>query len=449
MNSLSGTSPAVPAGSQIRRPNRPGKVLGWFALAAALGLLAHATRLLLLQGSPALRVLDWSTPEFFATSAVPALLLAPVFSFAFHWSRRIAYHRAGLWLAWGIFLLSLVWLIPRGVHSVGWYSQPLIILVVTCMFGAIPGLAQSTLTVAALLLSAWLTAQGTAAGIFGVSPWIHAAVVGSVVIAMALCGAILHRTLDLAISVEEFQNHRMDEARRALRHRENLLRHAMRIDTVGEMSSMVVHQLRNQFQLIMGHAALGLRSDDEEAARSFQSIVDTLEQSNELLESLLGMARRDGSGVETVDLTSLCEQVCANYRKVLPAQISLAVELPADQITAMLDPQGLEHSLLNLVINARQAIRERGTIRISLRRQDSRAVLEVTDTGQGILAENLDRVFQPFFTTKDRGKGTGLGLAAVQRFAKSSNGDVHVHSEAGVGTTFSLVFPLLAGSQAV
>ena len=423
-------------------------MLGWFAVAVSAGLLTHATSLVVVEGTQALRVSQWWRPEFFSTSAVPALLLAPVFLFAFHWSRRVEYRRCGLWLAWGVFLCSLVLLIPRGVYSPGWYSQPLIVLLVTCMFGAIGGLAQSSLTVFGLLLSAWLTAQGTAVGIVGVSPWVHAAVAGSVVLSMALCGALLHRTLNLAISAEEIQNHRMDEARRALRHRENLLRHAMRIDTVGEMSSMVVHQLRNQFQLIMGHAALGLRSVDGQAVRSFQSIVDTLGQSNELLENLLGMARRDGSRVETVDLTTLCEQLCANYRKVLPQQIALEVELPPVPIEVVLDAQGLEHSLLNLVINARQAIPEQGTIRIRLDRQDSRAVLHVEDDGKGISAQDLSQVFQPFFTTKDRGKGTGLGLAAVQRFARSSNGDVQVQSEEGVGTTFSLVFPLQAGSQA-
>ena len=103
---------------------------------------------------------------------------------------------------------------------------------------------KASVVVFGLLACASVTPAINVVGVSGV--WTHAAVAGIAVVAMALLGSLLQRTLTLAISAEEDQNERMDEARRALRHRENLLRHAMRIETVGEMASMVVHQLRRR-----------------------------------------------------------------------------------------------------------------------------------------------------------------------------------------------------------
>ena len=175
-------------------------------------------------------------------------------------------------------LLTLLFLIPRGVYFVGWYLQPLFVLLVSCLFGAVPGMAQASTVVIALFASASLTGRIPSAEQYGLSGiWVQVWVSGSTTVAMALCGMLLQRTLNLAMLAEEDQLQRMDEAMRALRHRENLLRHAMRIETVGEMSSMVVHELRNQFQLILGYAALGMKSADERATQHFKTIVDDAE----------------------------------------------------------------------------------------------------------------------------------------------------------------------------
>ena len=143
------------------------------------------------------------------------------------------------------------------------------------------------------------------------------------------------------------------------------------------------------------------------------------------------------SGVE-----ALCRQVSDSYRRVLPANIHLELATPSHPVPVVLNPQGLEHALLNLVINARQAMGEGGEIRLRLKLLDRTAVLEVEDTGSGIPDYQLTEVFKPFFTTKASGVGTGLGLATVQRFVTSSNGEVKVSSQLGVGTTFSLEFPV-------
>ncbi len=426
---------------EISRPNRPGRIITSISLIAAIGALAHATILVFAHGASAFRLENWERVDFFLTSSWPALVLTPLFALAFQRGSQVRYRDCGLLLAWGVLLFGLALLVPRGVYAPGWYLQPVLVLLVTCTFGAVAGVGQASIVVVALLVSGTLTLPVDPDTLPTV--WIAVGFAGAATVLMALLGSLLQRTLDLAISAEEDQNLRMDEARKALRHRENLLRHAMRVDTVGEMASMVVHQLRNQFQLILGYAAIGKRSADEQTAGHFHAIVDALGQSSDLLEELLGMSRSEAGRVDRVDLTELCHQVCESYQKVLPANIELGLEAPDHPIPVQLNPQGFEHALLNLVINARQAISGDGEIRMRLTSGDGVAKLEVEDTGSGITDENLDEIFKPFFTTKKKGEGTGLGLAAVHRFVVASCGEVSVRSQVGVGTGFVLTFPLL------
>ena len=163
------------------------------------------------------------------------------------------------------------------------------------------------------------------------------------------------------------------------------------------------------------------------------------------LSTIFIISRSESGRVGRVDLAALCRQVCESYQRVLPSGIELGLEAPDDPVLVHLDPQGLEHALLNLVINARQAMAGDGEIRIRLTRTGGAASLEVADTGAGIAAEVIDEIFKPFFTTKKKGEGTGLGLAAVHRFVVASRGEIAVASGAGSGTVFTLTFPLLDG----
>lgn len=417
-------------------------------MVCACGLLLNVTALCIQQGWQAFSLSRWSSPYFVFVSGVPALALTPFFLASYGLALRSRFRRSALWMAWGVFLFSLLISIPCGVYAIGWSVQPLIVLLVTCMFGVRPGLAQASLGVLALLASASLSVQGLLDDVLVPEEiWVSAGVTGAVIVGMALAGALLHRTLDVAITAEEDQVYQVAQAKRALRHRENLLRHAMRVETVGEMSSMVVHQLRNQFQLILGHAALGQRSSDPVATEQFAEIAETIRKSNDLLESLLGLARSQGGEVQSVDLRALCVQLAESYSRVLPASIELVLDVPDEPAHAMLDPQGLEHAVLNLVLNARQAMVGDGQIRLGLRLEPEQIVLEVEDTGSGIEESDVDQVFRPFFTTKEKGKGTGLGLAAVERFVRSSKGDIGVKSQLGVGTVFSLAFPRVGSPE--
>jgi signal transduction histidine kinase len=272
---------------------------------------------------------------------------------------------------------------------------------------------------------------------------LRAVVAAGAVLGTALCGVLVHRTLHTALRAEEAQNERLDTTLKALRRRERLLRHVLRVETVGEVSSMVVHQLRNQFQMIMGHAAAGVREGDLHTEPHFRAIVDTLGSSNGLMESLLGLARNHPERVRRVDLGEVCQAVGERFGALLPQTCVLQFCRTERPLPVLLDAQGLEHALLNLVINARQAMDSQGTITLEVvPTANGTATVRVRDTGPGIERRHLDDVFKPFFTTKPAGQGTGLGLAAVQRFVLSSSGDVVVESEPGQGACFSLCFPL-------
>jgi signal transduction histidine kinase len=225
--------------------------------------------------------------------------------------------------------------------------------------------------------------------------------------------------------------------------RERLLRHAMRIDTVGDLAGMVAHQLRNRMQIMMGHATLGADEGPAERSRRLATIRDEVDASIHLLEQLLELAHPGEEPASRVDLVDLCSRFAERVRGVLPSAIDFELRLPDTQVPVVLDPRGLEHALLNLVLNARHAIPERGQVIVALRARTQFAEIEVSDTGTGIPEPVLARVFEPYFTTKPKGKGTGLGLAAVQRYVQASAGKIEVESEVGRGTTFRMAFPLV------
>lgn len=348
-------------------------------------------------------------------------------------------------VAWGVLAGCLWWAGQRGLASPGWFLMPLLVLLFTCLLGIGTGLMQAGAVVAALLVTAWLQSAGRLVPGGETGAWLRAGIAGGAVVGTALCGALLHRTLRLALQAEEAQDERLDTTLKALRHRERLLRHALRVETVGEVSGMVVHQLRNQFQVIMGLAAAGIRNGDPQSRSSFRAIVDTLGGSRSLMESLMGLAAEQVSPPRRVDLGDLCQSVGERYGPLLPKTCVLELRRSPRRLPVVLDPHGLEHALLNLLINARQAMESEGTITVEVApTADGTALLRVRDTGPGIPPEHLEEIFKPFFTTKPRGQGTGLGLAAVQRYVMSSNGEIAVESGSEPGACFRLSFPLAA-----
>jgi signal transduction histidine kinase len=377
--------------------------------------------------------------------ALPALAAAPQFLTAWwHW-RQNRLQSAATWLFTALFSLTILANWPRGAFGVSWYLQPVLALLATTGLGVVPGLLLTLVGVLALLAAAAFGPVTELASLIGGEAlWIHAASLACLTLASALAGAITNRLLFRALLTAEAQRRKNLESSRALRYREKLLRHALRVETIGDLAGMVCHQLRNSFQVLQGHVSLGELDDDAERRHRLQLIERTLDETRPLLDQLMMMAHPEEGTAAQCDLVPVLRHFHEQARLVLPKSIDVACLLPEEPLPVLLNPRGLVHVLWNLVINARQAIQGDGRIVLRAGVDRGQVWIEVSDSGSGIPKELHERIFEPYFTTKPPGQGTGLGLTAVARFVRGSHGLVQVESEVGKGTTFRLRFPRAA-----
>ncbi|MBT3789882.1 MAG: PAS domain S-box protein [Alphaproteobacteria bacterium] len=247
---------------------------------------------------------------------------------------------------------------------------------------------------------------------------------------------------------------------------EEHLRHAQKMEAVGELTGGIAHDFNNLLSVIMGNAELlgfKIPKTDDLATINLANIQRAAQGGAELTRRLLAFARRQPVQAENTDISELTESLRSMFGHTLGEPVKLKLLLEADPSIACVDPAQLENVLLNLAINARDAMPEGGTFSIrcwnlSLTTEAKQASdentyddvspgdylrIDVRDTGVGISPEIIDRIFDPFFTTKEVGKGTGLGLSMVFGFARQSNGHVSVVSAPGEGTTISLLIPAI------
>ena len=253
-----------------------------------------------------------------------------------------------------------------------------------------------------------------------------------------------------------------DERLRAeqdLRRAESQLFEARKMDAIGKLTGGVAHDFNNLLAAVIG--GLGLIERRATLDKSQQEILTmtkrAAEQGTELVRRLLAFARRQQLQPDNVDIQTLENSVSGLLAHTLGGLVKLEWRLSPGLWQAFADPSQLELALMNLIINARDAMTDGGTISISAenrvaeRGEDSLkpghyVVITVADTGCGIPAEMIEEVLQPFVTTKDIGKGTGLGLSMVYGFASQSNGAFRLNSEIGVGTRAEIWLPRAAKS---
>ena len=236
------------------------------------------------------------------------------------------------------------------------------------------------------------------------------------------------------------------------------LNQAQKMDAVGQLTGGVAHDFNNLLTVIRSAADFLRRADlsEEKRRRYIDAISDTADRGAKLTGQLLAFARRQPLKPEVFDVGEKVAGVAEMVRSLLGSRIVLNVERPPEAFHAEADVAQFDTAILNLAVNARDAINSEGRLTLGVqpassipatRHHDERpgfyVKISVTDTGDGITPENLSRIFEPFFTTKDVGKGTGLGLSQVFGFAKQSGGDVLVESEPGTGTTFTIYLKLV------
>lgn len=391
---------------------------------------------------------SWWSAAMPWSGAFPALASAPLFLVAWwHW-RTNRLQRAATILFVALFTLSILANWPRGAFSPAWYLHPFLSLLATICIGVVPGLSL-TLAAVSVLLASGLSTAGDPLLLPQTDLWVHVTSLTSVTLASALAGAIANRLVFMALLTAEAQRRKNFESSRALRHREKLLRHALRVETVGDLAGMVCHQLRNTFQVLHGHVTLAELSDDGERLRRLGLIEQTLDETRPLLDQLMTLAHPDEGTTSLCDLAAILRHFHEQARLVLPKSIDVACFTTDEPQLALVNPRGFVHVLWNLVINARQAIRGDGRIVLRCGGERQQVWVEVSDTGVGIPPELQERIFDPYFTTKPPGQGTGLGLTAVARFVRSSQGVVQVESAPGKGATFRLRLPRATASAPV
>jgi signal transduction histidine kinase/CheY-like chemotaxis protein len=232
---------------------------------------------------------------------------------------------------------------------------------------------------------------------------------------------------------------------------------ARRMDTIATVASGVAHDFNNLLMVISVYAELGLQTlyCDHPLRRNLEEILSAVRRATELSRQVLASGRGRAPGQQAVDLNSLIEDSCRLLRRVVGEDVDLQISLGEDAGRIEADPGQIERVLLNLALNARDAMPSGGILTITTQALGSGGVpnqldvkhgkyvlMQVTDNGQGIPAERISKIFLPFYTTKSDRKGTGLGLAMVQKILKQSGGAISVESEPDKGTVFRMYFPV-------
>jgi len=240
------------------------------------------------------------------------------------------------------------------------------------------------------------------------------------------------------------------------RQAEEALRQSQKMDAVGQLTGGVAHDFNNLMTIIRSATDFLRRRElsEDRRRRYIDAISDTVDRASKLTGQLLAFARRQPLTPQVFDVGSQVETIAQLIRPLMGGRIQIGVELGEFRYFATADVAQFEAALVNLAVNARDAMAGEGSLSISVNAVDAVPALRghasrdgqfvaisVTDTGSGIAADKLDAIFEPFFTTKDVGKGTGLGLSQALGFAKQSGGDIKVTSTPAKGSAFTIYLP--------
>jgi PAS domain S-box-containing protein len=248
------------------------------------------------------------------------------------------------------------------------------------------------------------------------------------------------------------------QAEKELQEREQQLRQAVKMEAVGRLSGGIAHDFNNLLSVIIGYAdeLNESKSDGDKLRRNAEQIKKAGQRAASLTRQLLAFSRQQVLQPRVLDLNSVVADLAKMLRRLIGADIELTLTLDPEVGSVKADPSQIDQVLMNLVVNARDAMPEGGQITIETSNTELTqgqaakmpyvqpgpyVQLTVTDTGIGMDAETMAHIFEPFFTTKEKGQGTGLGLATVYGIIKQSGGYIWVFSEPGRGTSFKIFLP--------
>ena len=235
------------------------------------------------------------------------------------------------------------------------------------------------------------------------------------------------------------------------------LAQSQRLEAIGQLAGGMAHDFNNVLAAISSYLdGITLRSTDEKIREVIQDVMDAIQMGASLTRRLLILSRRQGVGLERLDLNDRVTGTIELLRRTLGEQVTVSLRLSPDPCQTMANPGDVDNAILNLAINARDAMPNGGMLTIETRhvaldadaagripnaRPGDYVMLTVSDTGHGMSPEVLKHAMEPLFTTKEPGKGTGLGLATVHSTVRESGGFVAIDSAVGEGTSVHLYFP--------
>jgi signal transduction histidine kinase/CheY-like chemotaxis protein len=379
-----------------------------------------------------------------------------------------------------LLLISAVMVAVRGGLTVGNLAvSVLLILLATLFFGRRGAIVAMVAVVLVIATTGALIVEGFVQPMsrqlwdpFSAAVWVRQTFI------MALLGAIMAvtelyvverlahqvdvyqklaaREREQRLALERSERERMREREQRER-AQRALEQTRRIEALARMAGGVAHDFNNALTVIVGGAEMAkLRRDfPEEVEDCLNEVLRAAGGAADLSRRLLMLGRHHISKPRPMPIAHLLSRLETPIRRILSDDIQLVMDAPEDEAIALVDEADLERALLNLVINAGDAMPRGGTVTVAWRNEDVTGAanladgryvaINVSDTGQGMDRETLDRIFDPFFTTKTDKGGTGLGLATVYAFAKESHGSVDVTSAPGNGTTVTVRLPDAGG----
>ncbi|WP_122428478.1 response regulator [Pseudomonas viridiflava] len=266
--------------------------------------------------------------------------------------------------------------------------------------------------------------------------------------------------------LNETLEQQVEERTSQLRHKEEVLRQSQKMEAVGQLTGGIAHDFNNMLTGIIGSLELIRRRLARGRTEGLDNLIDlgvtSANRAAALTHRLLAFSRRQSLDSKPVEMNHLINAMGELIQRSVNESIKLEMQLAGDLWTAEADPNQLENALLNLVLNARDAMPDGGLLTVeTCNRQLDKSftnahenllpgdyvVLSITDNGCGMPEAVISRAFDPFFTTKPIGQGTGLGLSMIYGFSKQSHGHVAIKSEVGRGTTVELFLPRFKGNQ--
>ncbi|CAB1061755.1 multi-sensor hybrid histidine kinase [Olavius sp. associated proteobacterium Delta 1] len=254
---------------------------------------------------------------------------------------------------------------------------------------------------------------------------------------------------------------KIEERTKALAQSERQLQQVMKLQAIGTLAGGIAHDFNNILFPIVGYTELTMDDipEDSQARQNLEEILKATNRAKELVQQILTFSRQGGQERKPLQVQFLIKEALKLLRATIPSTIKIECNVDEECGHIMGDPTQIHQVAMNLCTNAYHAMQETdGTLEVTLKEVDisyEKSVervgmkvgrhleLTVKDTGHGMGAEVLERIFEPYYTTKELGKGTGLGLSVIHGIIKNHGGDISVSSQLGSGTTFTVYLPVI------